>query len=70
MLSRVHLFVTLWAVARQAPLFTEFSRRENWNGLSFLPPGHLHNPGIKSESPESPALQAGYLPLSPRGSPF
>ena len=29
-------FVTPWAVARQAPLSTEFSGQENWSGLTFL----------------------------------
>ena len=28
--SRVRLFVTLWAVARQAPLSMGFSRQEHW----------------------------------------
>ena len=31
-LSRVGLFVTPWMVVPQAPLFTEFSRQEYWNG--------------------------------------
>ena len=31
-LSCVQLFVTPWTVARQAPLFTEFSRQEYWSG--------------------------------------
>ena len=35
-----------------------------WSGLSFPPPGHLPNPGIKPMSPVSPALQAASLPLS------
>ena len=35
-----------------------------WRGLSFPPPGHLPNPGIKPMSPVSPALQAASLPLS------
>ena len=38
MLSRVQLFVTLWTVARQAPLSMEFSRQEYWSGLPFPPP--------------------------------
>ena len=55
MLSRVQFFVTSWTVASQAPLSMGFSRQEYWNGLPFLPPGDLPDPGIK---PESPALQA------------
>ena len=31
--SRVQLFVTLWTVARQAPLSMEFSRQEYWSAL-------------------------------------
>ena len=33
--SCVRLFVTLWTVARQAPLSIEFSRQEYWSGLPF-----------------------------------
>ena len=42
MLSRfnhVWLFVTLWTVARQAPLPMGFSRQESWSGLPCPPPG-------------------------------
>ena len=45
----------------QAPLSMGISRQEYWSGLPFPSPGDLPNPGIK---PESPALQADYLPLS------
>ena len=38
-LSRVRLLATRWTVARQAPLFMEFSRQEYWIGLPFPPPG-------------------------------
>ena len=31
-LSHVQLCVTLWTVARQAPLFLGFSRQEYWSG--------------------------------------
>ena len=55
MLSHVQFFVTSWTVASQSPLSMGFSRQEYWNGLPFLPPGDLPDPGIK---PESPALQA------------
>ena len=34
-LNRGRLFVTLWAVALQAPLSTEFSRQEYWSELTF-----------------------------------
>ena len=45
--SRVQCFVTLWTVARQAPLSMGFSRQEYWSGLPFPPPGDLPDPGIK-----------------------
>ena len=44
--SRVRLFATPWAVARQAPLSMEFSRQEYWSGLPFLSAGDLPDPGI------------------------
>ena len=50
--------LTLWnpmTVAHQAPLSMEFSRQKYWNGLPFLSPGDLPNPGIE---PRSCALQA------------
>ena len=46
----VWLFATPWTVARQAPLSMGFSRKENWNGLPYPPPGDLPNPGIKPMS--------------------
>ena len=45
--SRVRLFVTLWTVARPAPLSREFSRQEHWSQLPCPPPGALPDPGIK-----------------------
>ena len=42
-----------WTIARQTPLFMEFSRQECWSGLPFPSPGDLPNQGMK---PESPAL--------------
>ena len=51
--------VTEWTVAHQSPLSMELSRQEYWSGLPCLPPVDLPDPGIKPESPGSPALQAG-----------
>ena len=51
--------VTLWAVARQAPLSMGFSRQGYWSGLPFPSPGDFPDPGIE---PRSPALQADSLP--------
>ena len=44
-----------------------FSKQEYWSGLPFPGPGDLPNPGIKSVSPMSPALQADSLPDKPLG---
>ena len=52
-LSRVRLFVTLWAVAHQDPPSMGFSRQEYWRRLSFPPPGGLPEPEME---PASPAL--------------
>ena len=41
------------------------SKQEDWNGLSFPPPGDLPNPGIEPTSPVSPALQADSSPAEP-----
>ena len=59
MISHIWLFATLWTVAHQPPLPTEFSRQEYWSGLPFPTPGDLPNPRIK---PKSPAL-VDFLPL-------
>ena len=42
-LRRVWLFVTLWTVARQAPMSLGFSKQEYWSGLPFPSPGDLPN---------------------------
>ena len=67
--SRVHLFVTLWIVAQQAPLSMGFSRQENWSGSPGPTLEDFHDPGIKPTSLVTPALQADSLPLSHQGSP-
>ena len=57
-LIRVQLFTTPWTVVPQAPLSMRFSRQEYWSGLPVPPPGDL------PDSPPSPALACGFLPLS------
>ena len=57
-LSRVHLFVTLWTVAHQAPLSMRCPRQEYWSGVPFPFSGDLPDSGIE---PGSPALQAGIV---------
>ena len=65
--SCVRLFVTLWTVARQAPLFMGFSRQEYWSGC------HAPLQGIFSTQGSNPCVlcllhwQAGSLPLAPPG---
>ena len=63
-LSRVHLFVTPWTVAHQAPLSMGFSRQEYWSELPCPSPADLPDPGIE---PGSAALQADSLPSEPAG---
>ena len=60
MLSHVPLFATLWTVAHQAPLSTEFPRQEYWSGLPFPSPGDLPDTGtdpvlaVRFSTAESP----------------
>ena len=63
-LSRVRLFKTLWTVAPQAPLSMGFFRKEYWNGLPFLAPRDLPDPGIEPLSLTSPALVGGFFTSS------
>ena len=51
--SHVQLFVTLWAVAHQAPLSMGSSRQEYWSGLPCPSPGGLPNPGIEPRNDRS-----------------
>ena len=67
MLSRfscVQPFVTLWTVARQAPLSLGFSRQEYWIGLPCSPPGDLPNSRLKPMSLTSPALAVRFFTTS------
>ena len=60
----VWLFVTLRAVAHQAPLSLRFPRQEYWSGLPFPTLRDLPDPGIK---PESLALAGGFFTIEPPG---
>ena len=64
--NHVQLFVTPWTVTHQPPLSMEFSRKEYWSELPYLPSRDLCNPGIKDMSP---ALQVDSLPSEPPGKP-
>ena len=63
LLSHVQLFAAAWTVARQPPLSMGFSRQEYCSGFSFP----LQEIFLTQESCipglQSPALQAGSLPL-------
>ena len=56
--------MTPWTVACQASLSMGFPRQEYWNGLPFLSPGDLPDPGIEAMSP---ACQADSLLVSHLG---
>ena len=64
--SRIKLFVTLWTVARQTPLFMAFPRQGYWSGLPFLPLGDLPDPGLNPESPMCPALAGEFFTTAPK----
>ena len=61
--SRVQLFLTLWTIACQAPLFMGFSRQEYCSGLPCPPPGDLVDSGIRPACVMSPALAGRLGPL-------
>ena len=53
--------------SHQAPLSLGFFRHEYWSGFPFLPPGDLHNQGIKPMFPVSLGLQVDSLPAETAG---
>ena len=57
--------MTPWTVAQQASLSEEFSRQEYWDGLPFLSPGNLPDPGIELGSPQADSLLS-----EPPGKPY
>ena len=67
--SCLHLFVTLWVAACQAPLSMGFSRQEYWNRLPLPPPEDLPNPEIECTSLVSPALAGRFFTTVPTGKP-
>ena len=62
--SHIQLFMTIWTVARHAPLFMGFSRQENWSGLPCPLLGNLPNPGTEHMSFRSPALAGRFFVTS------
>ena len=67
-LSHVHLFVTPWTAACQAPLSMVFSQQEFWSRVPFPTPEDLPNPGIELTSLAPPELQVDSLQLYHLGS--
>ena len=65
MLSCVLLFATPWTIVHQASLSMEFSRQENWSGLSFPSPWDLPNPDIEPASLVSSTLASGFFTTVP-----
>ena len=63
--SVLELSVTLWTVARQAPLSTGFPRKLEW--LPSPPPVDLPGPGMEPTSLECPALAGGFFTTEPLG---
>ena len=62
--SHVQLFVTLWTIACQAPLFMGFSRQEYWSGLPCPPPVDLSDWGMEPVSLMFPALAGRFFTAS------
>jgi len=56
--------VTLWTVARQAPLSMGFSRQVYWSWLPCPSPGDPPDPGIKPASLAFPVLVGGFFTTS------
>ena len=66
-LGCVQLFETRQAVVRQAPRSMGSSSQEYWSGLPFPLSGDIPDPGIKTASPESPALAGRFFTTEPPG---
>ena len=60
----IWLFVALWTITLQAPLFMGFSKQEYWSGLPCSPTGDLPKPGIEPASLMFPALADGFFTTS------
>ena len=60
-------FATQWTIACQASLSRGFPRQEYLSELPCPLPGDLPDPGVKPDSPASPALQADSLPADHLG---
>ena len=61
--------LTLWTVARQAPLSVGFPRKEYWSRLPFPFAETLPDPGITPISLVAPALAGEFFTNEPPGKP-
>ena len=68
-LGCVWIFVTPWAVARQAPPSMEFSRQEFWSGCPFLLQGIFPIQGLNMHLLHLLHWQEDSLALVPPGKP-
>ena len=66
-LSCVKLFVTLWTIACQAPLYMWLRQQEYWSVLPFPPLGDLPDTGIEPLVLVATALTGGFLTTEPPG---
>ena len=64
-LSGAQLFVTLWTIVHQVPLFMELSWQEYWSVWSFPTLGDFPDPEIKPTSPVTPTLAEGFFTTEP-----
>ena len=65
--SSIWLFVTLWTVARQAPLSLGFSRQEYWSGLPCPPPGGSSWPRDQTRVSCVSCIADGFFTTEPPG---
>ena len=63
----VRLFVTLWPVARKAPLSMGFPRQEYWSKLPFPPPVDLPDSGTEPGFSVSCTSAGGFFTTVPPG---
>ena len=69
-LQCVQLFVTLWTVAHQIPVFMGFPRQEYWSWFPGPPPWDLPDPRLNLHLLCLLHWQVGSLSLVPPGKPM
>ena len=62
--SHVQIFVTLWTIACQAPMFMGFFKQEYWGELTYPSVVDLPDPQCKPASLKSPALIGRFFTIS------